>query len=220
MGLPRNGGGVRAGDGERFARWGSGGYARKVFLRKAALRPVPRWALVDELAIDALEETLGESDENLQQALDVGYREMDRRQPLLAEWLAGQVSSRTDELAQSVGYFLAVTVYLAFREAFPTRLDTVDDMSLQLAIDTLSADEELRANDPTEILESDDVVAMGQPAVLGYVQHHFDEALAQADDEADLEAFDVVYRAILVEVIALSHSVRSPSGEAHTPVLA
>lgn len=198
----------------------AGEYARAVFLRKAALRPVPRWAVVDDLAIDALEESLGESEEGLQQALDAGYREMDRLQPHLAEWLAGQVSSRKDELAQSVGYFLAVTVYLAFREAFPTRLDTVDEVSLKLAIDTLSADEELRANDPSEVLESDDVVAMGQPAVLGYVQHHFDEALAQADDEVDLEAFDVVYRAILVEVIALSHAVRSPTGEAHQRILA
>ena len=176
--------------------------------------------MVDDLAIDALEEALGEGEANLQQALDAGYREMDRLQPHLAEWLAGQVSSRKDELAQSVGYFLAVTVYIAFREAFPTRLDTVDEVSLKLAIDTLSADEELRANDPSEILESDDVVAMGQPAILGYVQHHFDEALAQADDDVDLEAFDVVYRAILVEVIALSHAVRSPGGEAHEPILA
>jgi hypothetical protein len=191
-----------------------------VFVRKAALRPVPRWAVVDDVAIDQLEETLGEGEDTLQHALDSGYREMDRTQPRLAEWVAGEVASRKDELAQSVGYFLAVTVYLAFREAFPTRLAEVDELSLKLAIDTLSADEELRANDPTEVLETDDVVAMGQPALVGYVQHHFDEALAQADEDADLEAFDVVYRAILIEVIALSHAVRSPGGEAHEPILA
>lgn len=197
-----------------------GGYAPVVFLRKAALRPVPRWAMVDELAIDSLEEHLGDGEDRLQQVLDAGYREMDRLQPFLAEWLASEVSSRKDELAQSVGYFLAVTVYLAFREAFPTRLELVDELSLKLAIDTLSADEELRANDPTEVMESDDVVAMGQPIVLGYVQHHFDEALGQAEDGVDLEAFDVIYRAILVEVIALSHAVRSPDGEAHDAALA
>jgi hypothetical protein len=191
-----------------------------VFIRKAALRSVPRWAVVDDLALDQLEDSLGDGEDRLQQALDAGYRDMDRMQPHLAEWLAGQVSSKKDELAQSVGYFLAVTVFLAFREAFPTRLDEVDPVSLKLAIDTLSADEELRANDPTEVLESDDVVAMGQPGLLGYVQHHFDEALAQADSEVDLEAFDVVYRAILVEVIALSHAVKAPSGETSDPALA
>ncbi|MEQ8454548.1 MAG: hypothetical protein RLP09_13000 [Sandaracinaceae bacterium] len=191
-----------------------------MFLRKAALRPVPRWAVVDDLAIDALEETLGEAEEDLQRTLDGGYREMDRLQPELAEYLAGQVSSRNDELAQSVGYFLAVTVYLAFREAFPTRLTTVDESSLQLALSTLDVDEELRRNDPTEVLESDDVVAMGQPALVSYVQHHFDEALSQSEGGADLDAFDTVYRAILVEVIALSHAVRAPSGTAQDPALA
>jgi len=181
---------------------------------------VPRWAVVDDLAIDALEETLGEAEEDLQRTLDGGYREMDRLQPELAEYLAGQVSSRNDELAQSVGYFLAVTVYLAFREAFPTRLTTVDESSLQLALSTLDVDEELRRNDPTEVLESDDVVAMGQPALVSYVQHHFDEALSQSEGGADLDAFDTVYRAILVEVIALSHAVRAPSGTAQDPALA
>lgn len=199
---------------------GADGYDRAVFLRKAALRPVPRWAVVDDLAIDALEETLGEAEEDLQRTLDGGYREMDRLQPELAEYLAGQVSSRNDELAQSVGYFLAVTVYLAFREAFPTRLTTVDESSLQLALSTLDVDEELRRNDPTEVLESDDVVAMGQPALVSYVQHHFDEALSQSEGGADLDAFDTVYRAILVEVIALSHAVRAPSGTAQDPALA
>jgi len=199
---------------------GADGYDRPVFLRKAALRPVPRWAVVDDLAIDALEETLGEAEEDLQRTLDGGYREMDRLQPELAEYLAGQVSSRNDELAQSVGYFLAVTVYLAFREAFPTRLTTVDESSLQLALSTLDVDEELRRNDPTEVLESDDVVAMGQPALVSYVQHHFDEALSQSEGGADLDAFDTVYRAILVEVIALSHAVRAPSGTAQDPALA
>lgn len=172
------------------------------------------------MAIDALEDSLGDGDDALQRSLDVGYRDMDRLQPYLAEWLAGQVSSRSDELAQSVGYFLAVTVFMAFREAFPTRIEAVDEASVRLALDTLDTDEELRANDPTEVLESDDVVAMGQPALVAYVQHHFDEALAQAEGDADLEAFDAVYRAILVEVIALSHAVRSPDGETHPSVLA
>ena len=191
-----------------------------VFLRKAALRPVPAWAVVDEVALEGLEVSLGEADEDLQRALDNGYREMDRLQPALAEWLAAQVSSRSDELAQSVGYFLVVTVYMAFREAFPTRLDAVDLAALTLALETLEVDEQLRANDPTEVFESDDVVAMGQPPLLTFVQHHFDEALAQADGSPDLEAFDIVYRAILVEVIALSHAVRAPGGTAQAPVLA
>lgn len=185
-----------------------------MFLRKAALRPVPDWAVVDERAIALLEETLEEpGDDKLQQTLDNGYRELDRRQPVLAGFLGEEVSGRTDELAQSLGYFLVVTVFLAFREAFPTRLEEVDHGALQAAIDALEADEELRADDPSEVLDSDDVVAMGQPVLLRYVQHHLQEALEQAGDEANLEELDRIYRVILVEVIALSHAVIAPTGE-------
>lgn len=194
-----------------------GGYAALVrFVRNTALRDVPRHAVVDEVAIQAVEDQLGDEGDDLQQTLDGTYREMDRKQPALAQWLAEQVSSRSDDLAQSLGYFLVVTVYMAFREAFPTRLGEVEETSLKLAIDMLAADEELRANDPTEIMESDDVVAMGQPVLLHFVQHHLDQALSQGGEDPDLEAFDHIYRAILVEVIALSHAVRSPDGTSTT----
>ena len=190
-----------------------------MFLRKAALRPVPRWAVVDDSALDALEDSLGQDDELLQGVLDAGFRGMDRQQPELAEFLSHEVSSRSDELAQSVGYFLAVTVYLAFKEAFPTRLESLDASALAIARGTLEVDEELRANDPREVFESDDVVAMGQPALVGFVQHHFEEALAQAEGSPDLDSFDGVYRAILVQVIALSHAVRAPGGREQAPLL-
>jgi hypothetical protein len=191
-----------------------------VFLRKAALRPVPSHAVVGDQAVEAVEETLGDAQDALQDALDRGYADLDRKQPALATWLADEVSGRHDELVQSLGYFLAVTVYLAFAEAFPRRLREVDDGGLQMALDTLAADEELRANDPSEILDSDDVVAMGQPALLAFVQHHLDQALEQAGTELDLADLDRVYRAVLVEVIALSHAVESPSGRVGPEALA
>ena len=135
---------------------------------------------------------------------------------LKSGFIEGNLAALT-ELAQSVGYFLGVTVFLAFREAFPTRLEPVDEAGLRLALETLDVDAELRANDPTEVLESDDVVAMGQPALVSYAQHHFDEALSQAGSEADLDSFDAVYRCILVEIIALSHCVQAPTGRAPRP---
>lgn len=186
-----------------------------MFLRKAALRPVPKFAVVDEQSIDAVEQLLEDDEEDLQETLDAGYRDLERKQPALSTWLAEEVSHRSDEMAQSLGYFLVVTVFLAFQEAFPTRLDPVDEGGLRMALDTLEADEELRAQDPTEVLDSDDVVAMTQPALLEYVQHHLQEALAQAqgeEEDANLEDMDRVYRAILVEVISLSHAVQGPPG--------
>lgn len=182
------------------------------FLRKAALRPVPRWAVIDEDVVTTMESQLEGEGDALQHTLDTTFREMDRKQPVLAQWLAERVSDRSDDLAQSLGYFLAVTVYLAFREAFPTRLATVDETQLALAIETFAADEQLRRDDPAEIMETDDVVAMTQPSLVHFIQHHLDEAIEQAGESPDLEAFDHVYRTVLVEVVALSHAVTPPEG--------
>lgn len=184
-----------------------------MFLRKAALRPVPRWAIVDEEAIATVEASLEDDETNLQESLDRGYSELDRLQPTIALWMADELSRMHDELVQSVGYFLSVTVYLAFREAFPTRLREVDEGMLQIAEATLTADEELRAEDPMEILDSDDVLAISQPSLVAYVQHHVGEALDQGEGEVDLDELDRAYRALLVQVIALSHAVASPTGE-------
>lgn len=192
-----------------------------LFVHKAALRPVPRWAVIDEDVVARVESELEDDGESLQRTLDAAYREMDRKQPVLAEWLADRVSDRADDMAQSLGYFLVVTVYLAFREAFPTRLGVIDETALRLAIETFDADEELRRDDPSEILETDDVVAMTQPSLVRFVQHHLEEAIQQAGESPDLEAFDHVYRTVLVEVVALSHAVLPPEGSsASGPVLA
>ena len=183
-----------------------------MFIRKAAIRPVPGYALVDEAAIDSLEGSLGIERDGLQGSLDEGFRMLDRTQPALARYLAEAVSLGGDELVQSLGYFLVVSVYLAFREAFPTRLAQIDESGLAIATDLLTADEALRADDPLEVLDSDDVIALGQPHVLQFVQHHVQEALSQSEADVELSELDSVYRTVLVEVLALSAAVEAPRG--------
>lgn len=177
---------------------------------------MPHYAVVDEDSVDAIERALAEADGELQDLLDAGYQDLDEEQPALAAFLASEVSRRQAEIAQSVGYFLAVAIYLAFREAFEDRLLTVDDDALRAAAETLAADEELRASDPNEVLESDDVVAMGQPVVVRFLQHHLQEAVSQSQNDSDLEDLDRIYRALLVEIIALTHAV-GPTGGATPP---
>ena len=186
------------------------------FLQRAAIRPVPPHAVVEEAAIAQVESTLDEEGA-LEGMLDRGYRELDRLQPHLATFLSEEIAARKDEVAQSLGYFLIVAVYLVFREAFPTRLGEIDKAALAAAVDSLETDEALRAEASDEVLESDDVIAMGQPAVLDFVQQHLQEALEVAGDEADLDELDDVYRAVLVEVIALSQCVEPPPGELTAP---
>ncbi len=183
-----------------------------MIIHKAALRPVPRYAVIEAQTLHEVEEAL-DADEELQHVLDRGFTEFDRRQPALATWLSDHLARTHDELVQSLGYFLTVTVYMAFREAFPTRLVEVEQNALDIAEATLDADEELRRGDPTEILDSDDVLAISQPAMVAFVQHHVDEAIDQAEGELDVEELELIYRCILVMVIAFSHSVRSPTGQ-------
>jgi hypothetical protein len=190
--------------------------ARVQFLQRAAIRPVAPHAVVDDASVGRVEASL-DPGADLEAALDRGYRELDRTQPTLAHFVSEAIATREDDVAQSLGYFLAVAVYLLFREAFPTRLGEIDADALSAAIDALQTDEELRAETADEVLESDDVIAMGQPAVLDFVQHHLREAVEVAGARADLAQLDDVYRLVLIEVIALSQCVTPPDGEASDP---
>ena len=39
-------------------------------MKKAALRPVPKWAVVDDVAVGAVEQTLGDESDQLQETLE------------------------------------------------------------------------------------------------------------------------------------------------------
>ncbi len=183
-----------------------------MYLRKAALRPVPGHAVVDEHAVRAVDDTLDQEEQDLQDWLDRGLRSLEHEQPVLSDWLEAQIDAAEHALAQSLGFFLAVSIYVIFKEAFPTRLFSVDDAALELALTTLDMDAALRADDPREALATDDVVTLGQPAVMAYLQHHIEQALEQLDDAAEAHHLEAVYRAILAEVVALSHAVAAPDG--------
>lgn len=184
-----------------------------MFVRKAALRPVPHHAVVDDRFVQSMVRGLDDDDGKLQETLDRGYHDLDSRQPAVAEYASIVLSGVADELIQALGYFLTVTVFLAFREAFPTRLVEVSSDDVAMAAATIEADEELRAADPTELMETDDVVAMGQPALVAFIQHHVEQALEQgASDAIDLAALDRVYRGVLIEIVALSHAVAAADG--------
>lgn len=188
-----------------------------MFLRKAALRPVPSFATVETRYVQSMGESLEDDDDKLQELLDRGYQELDAKQPAVASHAGDVLASLNDEFVQALGYFLTVTVYLAFREAFPTRLTAVSPDDVAIAEATIEADEEIRANDPDEALETDDVVGMAQPAIIAFIQHHVEQALEQGGDEVNLTELDRVYRAVLVEIVSLSHAVASPDGVVGPP---
>ena len=66
------------------------------------------------------------------------------------------------------------------------------------------------------MLESDDVVAMGQPHLVSFVRDQVEAALEPDEDgeaaDVDLDAVSAVYRAVLVEILALGQAVSPPRG--------
>jgi hypothetical protein len=117
-----------------------------------------------------------------------------------------------DDTALALGYFLALTVWLAFDEAHGEKLATVSREEIVATQELLELDEEMRCADGTESLESEDVVAMDQPALLQFIHDHVDATLHAHADSVDVDDVNIVYRAILVQLLALSYSVKRPAG--------
>ena len=117
-----------------------------------------------------------------------------------------------DETALALGYFLALTLWLAFEKAHGSHLDEVTEEQLAATDELLTLDEELRRADSAESLDSDDVIAMEQPHVLSFVHEYSYATLDAHAEDIDVDDVHVVYRTVLVEVLALSYAVRRPDG--------
>lgn len=183
-----------------------------VWVRRSAIRPVPSYAAVPQHALETVREGLADDDEEARSQLDEAFERFERAQPALASHVAEALGRPLDETALALGYFLALTLWLAFEKAHGTHLDEVTEEQLAATEELLTLDEELRRADPAESLDSDDVIAMEQPHVLAFVHEHIDATLDAHAEDIDVDDVHVVYRTVLVEVLALSYAVRRPDG--------
>ena len=183
-----------------------------MWVRSSAIRPVPPYARVPSQALDAVRDSLADDDEAAREQLDDAFERFERLQPALAAKIAETLGKPLDETALALGYFLALTVWLAFEQVHGEHMNEIRDEELTATEQLLSLDEELRRADPAEALDSDDVIAMEQPHLLAFVHEHVDATLEAHAEEVDVDDVHVVYRAVLVEILALSYAVRRPSG--------
>ncbi|HEY2409496.1 MAG TPA: hypothetical protein VGM29_02995 [Polyangiaceae bacterium] len=183
-----------------------------MWVRRSAIRPVPPYATVASHSLEAVRENLADDDEEARSQLDESFERFERAQPALAAHVAEALGKPLDETALALGYFLALTVWLAFERAHGSYLDEVKEEELQATDELLTLDEELRRADPAEALDSDDVVAMEQPHILSYIHEHIDATLDAHAEEIDVDDVHAVYRIVLVEILALSYAVRRPDG--------
>lgn len=157
-----------------------------------------------------IEEELVDDEELARERLDGAFSRFEHTQPVLAEKVAQALSRPLDETALALGYFLTLSVWLAFERNFERRLTEITQDQLEAAEQSLDLDEELRRLDPAEAVETDDVIAMEQPDVIAFVQEHLDTALGAHGGLVDVDDVDVIYRVVLIEILALSYAVRAP----------
>jgi hypothetical protein len=162
--------------------------------------------------VAGIEATFSAADERARRLALDGFDRFTAQQQVLAQYVADKLPHSLDEAALGLGRMLAVAVFMAF-EAFPgAELRRLGVDAVAAADASLSADEELRRTDPVDALESEDIVAMEQPALLAFVNEHIGLTLEQYADSIDVDDVAVVFRAILVEILALSHAVAPPPG--------
>jgi hypothetical protein len=203
-----------------------------MWVRGAAIRPVPPYAVVGREHLDRIEEELADNELAPRADLDDAFGRFELTQPALAQHSARVLARPLDETALALGYFLTIAVWLGFERAFGARLGVVDDLALEAAQSALTLEEELRATHSEEPLELEDVMAIEQPGILAFVNEHVEAALEPADgngdppseghDARDVDVDDVaaVYRSILVMTLALSHAVSPVTGARPREMLA
>ncbi|AKV03868.1 hypothetical protein AKJ09_10531 [Labilithrix luteola] len=196
-----------------------------MWVRGAAIRPVPPYAVVDRRVLDTIEDELAENGQRTKSDLDDAFGRFENTQPALAHEAAQVLARPLDQTALALGYFLTIAVWMAFDRAFGSRLAEVTEDELRAAESALTLEEELRAAHANEPLELDDVMAIEQPGVLGFINEHLEAALEPSDSreetrEVDVDDVHTVYRTVLIMTLALSHAVGTASGARPREMLA
>jgi hypothetical protein len=188
-----------------------------MWVRGAAIRPVPRYAIVDAATLEAIERELADDTQNAREELDRAFARFESTQPQLADALSHVLSRPLDDTALALGYFLTIAIWLAFERTFgATRIREVSSDALTATDEAIKLEEELRAAKGDEPFDLDDVVSTEQPNLLAFVHEHVDAALDPSVDAGeeppaprDIDVDDVraVYHGILLLTLCLSHAV-------------
>ena len=181
-----------------------------MWVRSAAIRPVPAFARLQLEDLTDVEDGLS-SDEEAEQTLSLAFEQFELRQPALAECIGNGLAGVGDEVALALGYFLCLTLWMAFDRKFSSRVDTISSLAMGGVEESMDLDEQLRGTDPAEAIDSDDVVAMEQPDVVRFINEHVEAALEAHASDIDVEAVHRVYRLLLIEALALSYAVSPPA---------
>jgi hypothetical protein len=145
-------------------------------------------------------------------ALADGFARFQSSQPELSGFVTRRLSQSLDEHAATLGQLLSVAVFLAFDDTPGLRLRSVEADGVAAAEAGLATDEQLRKTDPVDALDSEDIVAIEQPALVSFVNDQVGATLERNANSIDVDDVAAVFRCVLVEILALSHAVEPPPG--------
>ena len=171
-----------------------------MLIQKGALAEVPSYAVLAEEALARVLSPLSDHGA-LQENLDAAFRQLEREQPELATFLSDELTELGPQTAQALAYFLFLLVFRAFRDHFGARLPEVSAGEIEAALQRLLTDGEVRSQTCIAQSYSEDMVALGQPALMRVIQAELEQA---PDDAGELSP---IVQTLLVEIIALTHAV-------------
>ncbi len=188
-----------------------------MWLRGAAIRPVPEHAHVEPRVLAEVETDLGAGESH--EALTRWQARYEAEQPVMASRLSALLDDVGDETAVAIGFFLEVVIYATFVRSFGARLRPVTLDLFRATDESVTVEEELRAGHPDEPLEVDDVLRAEQPALVTFIEEHMEALLEQGDSAVtdvalaavDVEELQRVYRHVMITVLTLSHAVMPPA---------
>lgn len=192
-----------------------------MWVRGSAIRPVPRYAVVDASTLDRIERELADDSADARSDLDRAFARFEATQPHLADALSQVLAKPLDDTALALGYFLSIAIWLAFERTFTTtRLREVSVDALKATEEAIQLEEELRAATGNEPFDLDAVVSIEQPNVLAFVHEHVDASNDRTGQDRAKEDVNVtldhdvraVYRAIVLLTLCLSHAVMPVDG--------
>ncbi|HTB72645.1 MAG TPA: hypothetical protein VK762_05360 [Polyangiaceae bacterium] len=197
-----------------------------MWVRGAAIRPVPRYAVVDGATLEQIERELADDSPRARSELDGAFARFETTQPHLADAISHVLSKPLDDTALALGYFLSIAIWLAFERTFgEARLREVSEDAIDATAQAIKLEDELRAAKGDEPFDLDDVVSIEQPNVLAFVHEHVDAALdpglhadatgtgARSEErEVDVDDVHSVYRAVVLLTLCLSHAVLPVDG--------
>lgn len=181
-----------------------------MWVRRSAIRPVPRYAQVPANAVAAAHALLSGADGRARAR--EGFERLAAEQPPLGRYLRQRVEQPLDAEALQLGQLLAAAVFTAFEATFGARLRVAGEDAISTVDVSLAADEALRQSDPMDALDSEDIVGIEQPALVAFLNEQIDETLERHAGSIDVDHVAVVFRATLVQILALSQAVAPPPG--------